>query len=208
MKLHKPSEFSDFIFPDRLDKQLRHLMNQSSVFSPICFYGFPGSGKTSFAKFISDQNSDDIFYEDVNVIKDGKDNFGKFMERLKLGLTSLSLFYENKPWRKVLILDEFHNLRIDQQDRFKVLFDDWTDYDIQIIICLNITRKKNINRVLSEALRSRCECINFCLYEKDYLEMISKVSSKFDLDEVSIKKYLPDMRKITRKTQLPEEFRL
>jgi len=118
------------------------------------------------------------------------------------------LFYENKPWRKVLILDEFHNLRIDQQDRFKVLFDDWTDYDIQIIICLNITRKKNINRVLSEALRSRCECINFCLFEKDYPEMISKVSSKFDLDEVSIKKYLPDMRKITRKTQLPEEFRL
>jgi hypothetical protein len=37
--------------------------------------------------------------------------------------------------------------------------------------------------------------------------MISKVSAKFDLDEISIRKYLPDMRKIVRKTQLPEDFR-
>jgi len=129
------------------------------------------------------------------------------MERLKKGLTSCSLFYENEPWRKVLILDEFHNLRSHQQDRFKVLFDDWNDYGIQIIICLNITTKKNINLVLSSALRSRCECLNFSLFKKDYPEMISKVSAKFDLDEISIRKYLPDMRKIVRKTQLPEDFR-
>tara|TARA_B100001079_G_C16347999_1_gene486790 strand:- start:362 stop:988 length:627 start_codon:yes stop_codon:yes gene_type:complete len=207
MKLHKCTEFNDFVFPDRLDIQLRHLMKQSSVFSPICFYGFPGCGKTSFAKFISDHKSNEVHYEDVNVIQDGKDNFGKFMERLKKGLTSCSLFYENEPWRKVLILDEFHNLRSHQQDRFKVLFDDWNDYGIQIIICLNITTKKNINLVLSSALRSRCECLNFSLFKKDYPEMISKVSAKFDLDEISIRKYLPDMRKIVRKTQLPEDFR-
>ena len=36
---------------------------------------------------------------------------------------------------------------------------------------------------------------------------LPKVSAKFDLDEISIRKYLPDMRKIVRKTQLPEDFR-
>ena len=199
-------KFSDFIFPNKLATELGWWLNNSTtVHSPLCFYGLPGSGKTTFARFISKSKSgnENILYQDMNSFKTHGDNFSKLLKRINQFASTFSLFSDDEDWNKVIILDEFHNLNEIQQDAFKVSFENWNDNGVQIIICLNITVTKPIDFVLSKAIKSRCECINFNYTSAYTDEMVTKVSKKYpNLKKEDIRCWLPDLRRIDREAKL------
>ena len=198
-------KFTDFIFPKSLTSKLEWWLNNSTtVLSPLCFYGFPGSGKTTFAQFIAEKKTggENIIYEDMNNHKTYKDDFGKTMKRITDFASTMSLF-ESGMWNKTIILDEFHNLTVNQQDAFKVKLETWNKLGVQIIICLNITPQKPIDKVLSKAIQSRCECINFNYSLSSMSEVLPRVLSKYPhLNPDDIKCLLPDLRAIDRKAKL------
>jgi len=61
------NSFDDFIFSSKLDNKLSLLINKPKKIPPVlCFYGYPGNGKTSFAKYIADEVGADTTYFDMN----------------------------------------------------------------------------------------------------------------------------------------------
>lgn len=197
--------FDDFIFPKSLSSKLQWWLNNSTtVVSPICFYGLPGSGKTTFAQFIAEQKSgtNNILNVDMNSHKMDGDNLRKEVKKIT-DFAITNSFFDSGEWGKVLILDEFHNLSFKEQDTFKMRFDEWNNLGIQIIICLNISNTNSINKVLSTAIKSRCECINFS-YSTDVVdEVMPQVIAKYpNLKPEDIRCLLPDLRQIDRQSKL------
>ena len=90
-----------------------------------------------------------------------------------------------------------------EQDTFKVRLDKWTKLGIQIIICLNIDTNNSIDKVLSKAIKSRCECINFSYLRSDFDEVLPQVIAKYpNLKPEDIRCWLPDLRQIDRQSKL------
>ena len=193
------NKFEDFIFTDSLSDTLRYWLETTNI-HPLCFYGTPGNGKTSFAKYISNKKGNSVMYRDCN---DVKSNFKTELNAIDGFARTISLFSDNEVWDKVLVLDEFHNLTDIQMDYFKVRFEQWNDSGIQIIICCNTGRKVPIENTITPAMRSRFELISFDIYRSQLDEMVSKVLNKYpQLEEQKVYNLLPDMRKITKSSKL------
>ncbi len=193
------NKFDDFIFTDALSNKLKWWLETTTI-SPLCFYGNPGNGKTSFAKFISKTKGDSVLYEDCNEVKQ---SFKQMFERISSFARTYSLFEEVKAWQKVIVLDEFHNLTDIQMDYFKVPFEQWSENGIQVIVCCNTGRRLPIAKTLTPALLSRLELISFDSAISDRDELTVKVLNKFpQLDEHTVHNLLPDYRKIVKRTKL------
>lgn len=193
------NKFEDFIFTDALSNKLKWWLETTTI-SPLCFYGNPGNGKTSFAKFISNTKGDSVLYEDCNEVKS---SFKQMFERISSFARTFSLLSDDKDWDKVLVLDEFHNLTATQMDYFKVPFEQWSESGIQIIVCCNTGKRLPIQKTLTPALISRLELISFDTAISDRDELTVKVLNKFpQLSEHTVHNLLPDYRKITKQTKL------
>ena len=194
--------FEEFVFPSRLEKELSLLMNNAThIPSVLCFYGYPGTGKTSFAMHLAERISCDFQYLPMNECKIDRD----FIGGIRMGQSSLAKMFDAEdefPLRLVTILDEFHNLSEKSQDFFKTRFDSLSEDEI-VIVCLNTTVRQRIESLVTKPILSRMHLINFNVLASEFDELVEQVSLRFpDLKKDEIEEYLPDMRRVTRESRL------
>ena len=194
--------FEDFIFTDRLTKQLKLLVEKPEILRlrPIlCFYGFPGVGKTSFGKKLMSHFCDDYQYFPMNE-RSLRNNF--IEENIKPLYRTMSLFDQGETlFPRGIFLDEFHNLTPKDQDKFKVVFDDMkTRQDTLVIVCLNTTGRRTLSKCVTQPILSRLYPINFNVRdeENEINEVVKKVMNRYPLlSTIQVRGLIPDMRKIT-----------
>ena len=201
----------NFIFPKRLEKQLNDFLDYpETIPSVLCFYGIPAQGKTSFAKYLVKQVSNEYLYFDANSHLGDSHNASYVMKSIKAMNNTCSLwaYDKDKEFSKAFIIDEWHNFSDQRQDSFKVLFDEINDFDRErctrslVIICLNTDDKNTISKVITPAIYSRCEKIRFDILERDKKDIIERAITYFpDLDPEVIKRKIPDWRAIHRANQ-------
>jgi predicted AAA+ superfamily ATPase len=195
--MNLPQPFDEFLFVPRLESHLNDFIKcPSALPKVICFHGYPGTGKTTFAKAFAKAYGENYFYYPMNETKIDS----KFVKSLNMSsANSLMSFMEpeDKPFTQVTILDEFHNLNPKSQDFFKTQLDALGERD-HVIICLNTTDTKDLRKSVTEPIYSRLiEQIDFNISRAEYPSFASKIAKQFPYLELhEIKAYLPDMRKI------------
>ena len=192
-----------FVFIDRVEEQLNELLQHpDSMPNLISFYGEPGCGKTSFADFLIKHLGVSHRYLPMN---EGGIN-QKWIEQNRCWFENSNvLFDQEKCPNKITVLDEFHNLSMKEQDRFKTIFDAVPDTHLVIVIC-NTTISRSIDKVLSSPILSRLHGIDFNLYQDELDPMVDKVYEKYPFsDPDTIKMQLPDMRTIVRNAELAQK---
>ena len=195
----------EFIFHGELRKRLEWLLkNPEKIPSPLCFYGEPGIGKTSFAKYLAECVAGDTNYVDMNEYKVNGASSDKLLVTIKRIAAANSLTAKDAVWRRAIILDEWHNASHSQQDAYKVPFESYVgDNKTLFILCLNTSRRKGIDDVLSSAIKSRCHAISFNTKVSQLAELKGLVMSKFpQLQEAHVMTMLPDMRQIQRAARM------
>lgn len=202
----------NFIFCNELRQALELFIARPEIIpSPLCFYGEPGTGKTTFAEYLADHVAAEMFYYDMNEFKANGASAGKLLDSVKAiasGRTITRLFDESKAenavWRTAIILDEWHNATIKQQDGYKVPFEKYgKDNKTLFILCLNTTQNEGLERRLSSAIRSRCHAISFNTKSAQTEELVGLIKKRFPkLNKTMIRGLLPDLRRIEREAKL------
>jgi len=196
-----------FIFTDRLRGELQTLRTYPELIklNPVlCFHGYAGTGKTTFAKSLCDELCGHSVYLPMNERSLAN---GFIEDEIKPLFRTYAIGASAKPYAKGIILDEFHNLAPRDQDKFKVVFDDVIDglcgVPSLIVVCLNTTPTKSLSKCLTSPIYSRVSQFNFNTAEgdKDELyELVGKVKERYPLlSATEIFAWLPDMRVITRR---------
>ena len=200
--------FEDFIFTDRLTKQLKLLVEKPEILRlrPIlCFYGFPGVGKTSFGKRMLDHFCGDYQHLPMNERSLTNDFIEEMIKPL---VRSSSFFGDQKLFPRGIFLDEFHNLRDRDQERFKVVFDELEEKNKTLVIVgLNTTKTKGLSKCVTKPIYSRLYPIDFNVRnEQDEInEVVEKVTNRYPLlSTIRIRGLIPDMRKITKEGVMSE----
>ena len=205
-------ELNDFILFPRLEKELKYYLdNPTEIDYPLCFYGVPGIGKTTFARYLTNKHSHHVFEYDscidlYSIIPD--------IEKLMRGGRSLGSFLtgEDKPFDRGIIIDEFHDFTDGRQDKFKKILEKITrpPYNWLVVICLNTDSKNPIETRLTTAIESRCELINFNPSQDvdnpddgySTHPMINELHEKYpELSREFLTKTYPDLRKIMRRVE-------
>ncbi|WP_041229782.1 AAA family ATPase [Denitrovibrio acetiphilus] len=193
--------FNDFLFTSELKKELKYLLDTPErIPSPLCFYGRPGNGKTSFAEYIAKTLCSEVCYYDMNEYKKNGASSGELLRAVNNYASMATLSDESKPLGKCIILDEWHNATHSQQDAYKVPFETYSQKaNVLFILCLNTDWELPIEKALSPAIKSRCHCISFNTRSSQLPELRALVREKYPtLSDIQIATALPDMRVIQR----------
>jgi len=191
-----------FVFVERIRSELE-LFIHSPELTPevLCFYGYPGIGKTSFAKYWAGIVASDVTYQamnEKNIANKGSDVVSTS------GTLASFISDETKPLSRVTILDEFHNLAPKQQDSFKVKLESMDESE-RVIICLNTEPKKPIHKQLTAPILSRCYAIDFNVKQSELQEFMEKCRERYQhLERDDIRRLVPDQRAMTRENKLAE----
>ena len=204
-----PDLFENFIFTDRLTKQLKTLVERPDILrvTPIlCFHGFPGVGKTSFGNLLMNHLCNDPQYFPMNE-RSLRNNF--IEEKIRPLIRTVSLLGNGgKVFPRGIFLYEFHNLTPKDQDRFKVVFDDLIGReDTFVIVCVNTEGNKPLDKKVTKPIYSRFHPINFNVRDKqnEIDEIVMKVNNRYPLlSKYQVKNWIPDMRRITREGLMSE----
>ena len=198
------SIIDNYVFPDRLEKTLIGLAERTELFGGfVSFYGEPGIGKTSFAEKFGDLYFNDVMYLPCNEEGLPKKDWDNLVKRLH----SVTLCGEEaKKMNRLFIIDEFHNLPRNKQDKFKTLFDRMGKDDLFIFIFNTDGNKgKSVSHFLSRAMVSRCKNISFDVRVNENEEVLDKAISFYQyLDKDVVNDLLPDHRQLQRENQLAE----
>jgi replication-associated recombination protein RarA len=198
------SIIDNYVFPDRVEKILNLLVERTDLFNGFAsFYGEPGIGKTSFAKKFGENYFNDVMYVPCNEEGLPKKDWDNLLKRLR----SVNLFGgEANKMNCLFIIDEFHNLPRNKQDKFKTLFDRLGKDDFFIFIFNTDGNKgKSVSHFLSQAMKSRCKNIQFDVRSCENEEVLEKAISLYQhLDKDVVNDLLPDHRQLQRENQLAE----
>ena len=201
--MNLPSPFDQFLFTPRLTEELGAFIKRPAALPKVvCFYGYPGIGKTSFALAFARHFGEYYSYHPMNEtnIK------ASFMKQLNMSTAHTLVPFitsGDKKFNKVTILDEFHNLSPKSQDFFKTQFDVLGDDD-RVIVCLNTTETKDVKDLVTEPIDSRMTVkIDFNVRRSEYLAHAKNIAYRYPhLKLHEIKSLLPDMRQISNQNDM------
>lgn len=204
-----------FIFVDEIQQQLEFfLRDPNSIPNPLCFWGEPGTGKTTFAKFLggyatsTEQDGDMCFHFDMSALRTNT-QCDKMAENIEayLRYSYHSIRYK---WHRCVILDEWHDIPYNQQGKFKVPLDRWTCRDMHLVIlCLNASNEDQLKALVPPPILSRCHLICFNTEPIQKKELIDLANKRFPMcNRSKIETLLPDIRKIEKIHDLQNAKRL
>lgn len=199
-----------FIFHSELESELQWMLDHPlKIPSPLCFYGEPGIGKTSFSKYLSDRVSKETVYHDCNSYLGNEKSSSQILSGINKRTFSPIIVDENRkdnPWTRSIILDEWHNFTNRTQDSYKIPFEQLSEKNgCLFILCVNtnVGKKKSIHDVLTPAIKSRCHLVRFNILVRQKEEMVERTLKRYPmLDERFVRQTLPDFRKINRRVQM------
>jgi len=181
---------NNFIFSNELKTELQFLLNNPTKLpSSLCFFGKPGNGKTTFAKFLSKEIGKEVQYYDSNNFKIEGTTSSVILKSINESSRTIPLnqfvkgneTLREKPFDRVFIIDEFHNLTIQTQDGFKVVVEDMSKRNNLFIFILNTDsniKKETYEKRVSPAMRSRFYSIQFDIKENQIEEVCEIVKQK------------------------------
>ncbi len=177
---------NNFIFSNELKTELQFLLDNPTKLPPLCFYGKPGNGKTTFAKYLSSKITHDVRYYDCNSYKVEGTTSSSILQFINKSCQTMSLnqFIEDstpKPFDKVFIIDEFHNFSLQTQDSFKIAVEELSKRGNLFIFILNTDsniKSETYEKQVSSAMRSRLYSIQFDIKENQIEEVCEIVKEK------------------------------
>ena len=183
--INNETNFEDFIFSKQLRSELKHLLdNPDKLPSALCFYGSPGNGKTTFAKYLASSIAKQVQHYDSNGFKTSN----AILRTINKTSTSVPLdqffagneYLSERLFSRVFIIDEFHDSSFKAQDAYKITIEDMHKRRSMFIFILN-TDPNNTSATyesrVTPAMRSRFYAINFDI-QKDQIDEVSKIAKK------------------------------
>ena len=200
----------NFIFHNELETELQFLINNSHKLDGVlCFYGLPGCGKTSFSKFFCNQVAKETMYLDACSHIFDKSSAGNILRIIQDSRITLSAFLDEDYnatayWNKAIIIDEFHNLSASRQDAFKITLEKLSiESNYLIILIVNTSKDKPLNKILTPAILSRVQPVCFDIQKLHYEEVSQIIKQRYPiLSDEYIMETLPDLRQIFKKVRL------
>lgn len=195
--------FNDLVFNDALARRLSLLINQPTRLPKfVVFFGEPGTGKTTFAKRYANYVASDVSYTPVSENTLSAKEFDAIRDRLR----SASLFdNDDKPFSRVQVIDEFHNISKNKQDKFKTFHDELRDNQRFIFVLNTEARKKSLPDVMSPAMMSRCFAIDFNVPHEDKASYYEKIKHLYPyLRRTDILANIHDHRKLSDLNSIAE----
>lgn len=199
------------VLSETLERQLRLLEKYPEKFPKfLVFHAEPGVGKTTVAKRLADKLATDVAYLPVNESGVNKEFFERVIKK-RLHSVTLDNFTEgdcSKRYSRIFVIDEFHNVTKNQQDKFKTIYD-LQHSDVKFIFVLNtdFKKKKFLHHVMSPPMISRCMSFNFDVSEFEKEQLLDRAEKVFPhLDRQTLSRLFPDYRSMAQENELASLF--
>ena len=204
----------DFIFPKKLKYELQFLLNNPEKMPRVlCFYGNPGNGKTTFAKYLAFEIAKEVQYYDSNSFKAEGKSSNYILRSINDSCRTIPMYefiegYEhlkNKPFNRAFIIDEFHNSSDQTQDSYKIAVEEISKNSSIFIFILNTDEKETYEKRVTPAMRSRFYDIKFDLEAHQIDEVCELSKRKYpQVPDETIRELVTanDMRRLTTKAKM------
>lgn len=198
---YSPKSIDDLILSDDYFKIFKSYIEKKEI-PHLCFWGKPGSGKTTLASIIVSKNG---------VLNFPKDNLlminGSSQKTRGIGFVNDTIepFLSSAPRGddkiKILFIDEFDNMTSDSYDSLRGIIEKYKKYSRFLVTCNNIYK-------LSNPIQSRFQVFKFDQMSSEFIishcENILKsenINYKINDIKLIIDRFYPDIRRIINTIQ-------
>ncbi|WP_190319869.1 AAA family ATPase [Candidatus Enterovibrio escicola] len=179
-------KFDDFIFSSALQSKLQFFLDNPSKTPNLCFHAYPGTGKTTFAKYLANEIATDVRYYDINAYKADAKTSSSVIQSINECNTTVTRFMQNaepKQFDIAFIVDEFHNASLRNQDSYKIRTEEMSKTHNAIFIFILNTevhdKKATYAKRVSPAMRSRLYEVDFNIKIHEHDEVFALAKKKF-----------------------------